>query len=295
MEKTINEMLGYVEPDKEKRLSRQPSFFEEWYDMIDDANAGQRDDKTKHISFVCDGIMRKNKCDGEDIKTDQQWRESPKRVVFLIKDQNQDGCSWIEDTRKWLVEREDNWIASSKFMRNIANALWGLTKSTPTYMPSSSEIKSEYNKITKCFQETPFAFVECKKQGGISSISNKELAYYLKNHESDGLMYKDMLYKELDILDSNIFVCTNPLIYAFVKEYVVKHKCPGTELTPVISSKDETKNEASILLHIPSKTIILCSYHPSARFGYERFYNGVVAHYHAFLKSKPQLYREFFE
>jgi hypothetical protein len=219
--------------------------------------------------------------------TEKDWKESTKRIAFLLKDQNQDGFSWVDDTRKWLVCRDDNWNVESKFLRNIANALWGIKVSSPQYLPDPKSVKQYHEDITECFRSTPFAFVECKKQGGVSKLSNKALKTYLGKDE-----YKDLLYREFDILDANIFVCTNPLIYEFVQVYLTKRKCPGSQMTRVKSVSEKDKLEASVALHLPSKSIVLCSYHPSAIMSYENFFKGVVTHYQAFVQSP--YYDEFF-
>ncbi len=293
---TINQQLGFLEPGQDEKSMQKSGLFADWYDMVANAKAGAIDKKTQHYSFVCDGIMLK-RCDDKskmDVNADKEWNDSPKRVVFLIKDQNQKGCSWIEDTRKWLVNRDDNWNVSSRFLRNLANALWGISKSSKDFLPTADCVQNQdvIIKVIKCFRETPFAFVECKKQGGIQSISNKELSYYLQNHEEAGLYYKKMLYKELDILNANIYVCTNSLIYKFVQEYI-KHNYPNTDLTPIKSIKKDGEFEASVMIHQPSKSVILCSYHPSARMGYKRYYDGVVTHYQAFVQS--EYYSQFFK
>ena len=271
---TTNQQLGFIRSEND-----MTGLFRDWYEQVKHEN-GEDD-----ISFVCDGVMYKREKD--ELTTEKDWKESTKRIAFLLKDQNQDGFSWVDDTRKWLVCQDDNWNVESKFLRNIANALWGIKVSSPQYLPDPKSVKQYHEDITECFRSTPFAFVECKKQGGVSKLSNKALKTYLGKDE-----YKDLLYREFDILDANIFVCTNPFIYEFVQVYLTKRKCPGTQMTRVNSVSEKDKLEASVALHLPSKSIVLCSYHPSAIMSYENFFKGVVTHYQAFVQSP--YYDEFF-
>lgn len=271
---TTNQQLGFIRSEND-----MTGLFRDWYEQVKHENV------EGDISFVCDGVMYKRNKD--ELKTEMEWKDSPKRIAFLLKDQNQNGSSWVDDTRTWLVCRDDNWNVESKFLRNLANALWGIAVSSPQYLPKPESVKQCHRDITECFRTTPFAFVECKKQGGISTLSNKALKTYLGKDE-----YKELLYREFDILDANIFVCTNPLIYEFVQDYLTKRKCPGTQMTRVNSALEKEKLEASVTLHLPSKSIVLCSYHPSAIMSYENFYKGVVTHYQAFVQSP--YYDEFF-
>ena len=272
---TINEKLGAIKTEKDKT-----GLFKTWYEQI------ENECQQKPVSFVCDGIMYKR--DKDELTTDKEWNESPKRVAFLLKDQNQNGYAWVDDTRKWIVCTDDNWNVKSKFLRNLANALWGISVSSPKNLPESDSVRQYYNEITECFRTTPFALVECKKQGGVSMLSNKALRIYLDKEE-----YKKLLYKEFDILNANIYVCTNSLIYQFVQNYLTTYKYPGTQMTRVNSVSKEGKLESSVTLHLPSKTVVLCSFHPSAIMSYKTYYEGVVTHYQAFVQS--EYYPHFFE
>lgn len=272
---TINEKLGAIKSEKDKT-----GLFKTWYEQV------ENECQHKPESFVCDGIMYKRGKD--ELTTDKEWNESPKRVAFLLKDQNQNGSAWVDDTRTWLVCRDDNWNVESKFLRNLANALWGINVSSPQNLPEPESVRQYYNEITECFRTTPFAFVECKKQGGVNVLSNKALKMYLNKEE-----YKKLLYQEFDILNANIYVCMSPHIYEFVQNYLIKYKYPDTQLTRVNSVSKEGELEPSVTLHFPSKTVILCSYHPSAIMSYENYYRGVVTHYQAFVQS--EYYSQFFK
>jgi hypothetical protein len=53
--------------------------------------------------------------------------------------------------------------------------------------------------------------VECKKQGGETSISDDKLKQYLNNED-----YAPLLKEEIKVLNPNVIVCTNKNIYKFI-------------------------------------------------------------------------------
>lgn len=269
--------------------------FKEWYERTEEIGHEPKDGDG-HYCLVCDGIVRKREKGSthaeDEATTEMRWEQDKKRVAFLIKDENQKGSIWADDTRNWLVEtpadntpeklkvKQNSWDLKRKFLRNIANILWGITNCTPTNPCPASEIHSNLKEIKDTFQDTPFALIECKKQGGKPSISDKTLEKYLND-------YKELLYKEFDILEPHIYVCTNEKIYDFVQAYILT-RYPNTELTRIHPEKHNR-----IRLHYPSKTIILCSYHPSARMSYEDIYNDVMDHYRTFVQDE-KLYSRIF-
>lgn len=164
-----------------------------------------------------------------------------------------------------MERKEGNRELNPKFLHNLANVFWGLSKAS-----AQNECKLEdadFDEVREYFNVKPFAFVECKKQGGKTSIDDKVLKAYLDR-------YGHFLLEELKILQPNIIVCTNQHIYDFIlKQY------PNEELITF------GKNHNSVRYHAKSGTVILCSYHPSAIISYEQFYGGVMDHYRAFLRS----------
>lgn len=93
-------------------------------------------ENTSH--FTKDGLMY-NSIPNE--QNEVNWFSSPKRVLFLLKDQNQIGEeTWDEDIREWLTDTENdtteqrlmakeaNRNLSHSFIRNIAYLFWGLSK-----------------------------------------------------------------------------------------------------------------------------------------------------------------------
>ena len=290
-----NARLGYIKsiPDDMNGL------FEKWYKRTENIGKDEKDGN-QHYCLVCDGIMRKRGKSEEEIEN--EWERDEKRIAILIKDENQkekDGAPWADDTRNWLIplntddtpkkkrQKTRNWNVSSKFLENRGQIVWGIKKAKPVSnlddLIPNTVIYTHFEDIQKSFREEPFALIECKKQAGKASIDDDVLQEYLD-------AYRKLLYEELDILQPHIFVCTNERIYKFVQEYLTKD---GTQITHVPSLEKVGEYEASVTLHLPSKSVILCSYHPSARMSYEDFYDGVLKHYYAFVQSP--YYEEFFK
>ena len=93
------------------------------------------------LAFTKDGIIYKN--DERAEKTEQNWVNSSKRILFLLKDQHQirdKGKSfWPEDIRYWLKDGEndkgdalkqkkENRELGNRFFKHLANIFWGLSK-----------------------------------------------------------------------------------------------------------------------------------------------------------------------
>ena len=253
--------LYHVTMNYNERLDK---LFDKWRQRSIENNEAK--DSKGNVIFTADGLMKKN---DDTIDVEKEWSESPKRIMFLLKDQPSE---WSDDTRLWLKDNEDeernlrvegNRNLKPRFIRNIANVFYGLSNARTADDCWLKAIPEE--DIREHFNTRPFAFVECKKQGGTTSIDDKELKTYLER-------YGDLLREEIEILNPNIFVCSSHLIYAFVIDMFNKD-----ELLTI-------PEHNSIRVHQPSGTIILCSYHPSARMNYEDFYEGVMWHYRAYLR-----------
>lgn len=286
MEKSINLQLGYIRPGRSEKSIEMAGLFDAWYHRTAQLNK-EKKDGDGHYGLVCDGLMRKRGMTDEELE--RLWWEKPMRIAFLMKDQNQKNYVYNTDARDWLLQKDKAWELQNKTFHHIANILWGLTHATPDYLCLPSDMSSSFKEIKDCFQIYPFAYIECKKQGGGPKIDDRVLESYLVD-------YKKLLYKELNILKPNVFVCTSVVIFDFVKQYLQDSYSlkTGHGFTPVISNKDDSEHEKNILLHRPSKSIILLGYHPTARGkSFEEIYEGVMDHYRAFVQSA--YYHDWFE
>ncbi len=239
------------------------ALFEVWKKESEKYNEQREATDEANIIFTEDGILEKG--DKYAIDVEAAWHNSAKRILFILKDQP---TEWCNDARLWLKE-ERNQNLQNRFIRNIANIFWGLYSSDKNNLCTYDSLIHQREQVQQCFNINPFALIESKKQGGGTSISNTTLIKYLKR-------YGDLLSKEIDILNPNMIVCTSPIIYDFVcKRY-------GQDNLERIDPVEHN----SIRIHRPSKTLIFCSYHPSARKSEQCIYEGVMDHYRAFLLSE---------
>ena len=246
-----------------------------FYEWIEESKKNNEWQSEEQIAFTEDGILEKN----EPVDVEDLWYNSRKRILFLLKDQP---TEWSDDLRLWLKKREDdnekskiqkskNWELQTPFLWKIANLFWGLYTIDNPNDCDYSKVHESFEDVKQCFQTVPFALVESKKQGGGTSITPKKLKKYLER-------YKTFLRRELDILSPNMIVCTHDSIYGFVIDYY-NEKYPDSPLRTL-------EGHNSIRIHPETKTLIFCSYHPSARISKEKFYGGVMEHYRAFLQSE---------
>ena len=82
--------------------------FKDWYERTAELGNEPTDKPYNHYCLVCDGITRKREKDStravDEAITEMAWEKDKKRVAFLIKDENQKGSIWADDTRNWLVQ-----------------------------------------------------------------------------------------------------------------------------------------------------------------------------------------------
>lgn len=254
MEKTINQQLN--------------DLFERWK-----AKSLENGEQTNDfgVIFTSDGLVYKN---DTSIDVEKEWAKSHQRVLFILKDQP---TKYSDDVRFWLrnVEGKDNTTRQanrelvSRFIHNIANIFYGLQNAS-TQNPLPLEQVS-FDAVKECFNTIPFAFIESKKQGGGTSITNKVLIEYLDK-------YSTFIKKEIEILKPNMIVCTSGVIYKRILDL----------FSPNEILEIEGHNSIKIV-NREKPILIFCSFHPSARKSYETIYEGVMDHYRAFLKHYPQI------
>ncbi|OAV66623.1 hypothetical protein Barb6XT_01846 [Bacteroidales bacterium Barb6XT] len=186
--------------------------------------------------FCRDGLMYKGDSwsDGRySGREDELWSNSPKRVLFLLKDTNKNPN---RDIREWKPTTD------KKHYLNIAYWLYGLLHfdndgNSPDF--DSIDIKE----LTSFFDDTPYAIVNSKKESGSGSIQLKELAKYISK-------YGDFLKEQILILDPDIVVCGGGQSY--LKNYVEEN---------IYNSLSKVNNW---MYYSPNDNkLVIDSYHPS--------------------------------
>ena len=108
------------------------------------------------------------------------------------------------------------------------------------------------------YEIAPIARINCKKQIGGNSISDATLMNYLKQ-------YADLLKEQIALYDANIIYCCGfsndrNIILDFVRSHYL------TDIMPVPGSEGWFYYSSS------TGKLVIDSYHPSARIGYEETY-----------------------
>ena len=135
-------------------------------------------------------------------KENIKWNECPLRVLFLTKDENTD------DNEAWDVRQETFYakryglppqnkkISGSFFYQNEACILYGLLNTKPHKMIEYNDFSWEHALTFP--DENIFARINCKKEVGYSTISDRAL--------KESIDY-DNLKEQILNLDADIFVC----------------------------------------------------------------------------------------
>lgn len=222
--------------------------------------------------FTKDGILYKNELSKQD--TLALWGESQKRVVFLLKDQNQSGkARWDEDIRYWLVgdgiNNKRNRELCTPFIKNLGYMLWGLCKVNNECDWWYNEVTKHLDEVKKFFNTQPFGLIECKKAPGGPICYDSDLKPHLDK-------YSDLLKREIEILNPNIIVCTNHHIYAKVRTFYLED-----ELEEYVAEGD-----GKVSYHPASGTIIALGTHPASRKNKESIYEDLMWPYRNFLRNR---------
>lgn len=249
------------------------SIFKKWIEMSEKNGEARENYGNQKIIFTYDGLMEKP---DSNVDVEKDWEKENIRVMFLLKDQPSKDTN---DARKWLIDDKNgarNSDLKPKFIHNIANLFYGIYHSRIGNVVSFESLDKE--KVKNTFLTKPFAFVECKKQGGETSISDDKLKQYLNNKD-----YAPLLKEEIQVLNPNVIVCTNENIYQFIIDmYGVDND------SSKIPDPDHKHNSIRIRSekNSKSKLIVLLTYHPSAIQSYKTFFEGAMDHYRAFLNSE---------
>lgn len=243
------------------------TLFDEWKESLIQEYGNQQE-----VFFTRDGLMYNNNMSIED--TDLAWKESDKRIMFILKDQpsvesDDDARLWIRttvmDNVKGQKQKEANRTLKTKFLRIITRLFWGLYNSNKEWLCWFDEAKTE--DIISLVNNVPFAFVESKKLQGKPEIKDKELSEHLSK-------FGAFLQREIDILNPNFIVCMGQPIYDFVLKFFKEKGCVTKVYRNLHVYEAEKENE---------KVTILYSGHPSSRSSEQAIYDGAMEWYRYYI------------
>lgn len=234
-----------------------------------------------NFNFTADGLLYKNHQSIE--QTESEWLHSSKKVLFLLKDQNQKSeVKWDEDIRYWLKDRESdrpqdlenkskNRTLTNSFIKCLAYLLWGIIKADNENDWWYEEVEMHHDEVVELFNTLPFAFVECKKMPGGGSLDSAVLKQHLRN-------YGTFLKQEIEILNPNIIVCTSQQSYDFVLK-MYPNDLVGLD------------GNMKFRYHPGKHLLIILSLHPSARRSNKGIYDDFMYHYRLFIHHQSVLIR----
>lgn len=202
-------------------------------------------------------------------KEEELWHNANRRLLIITKELN--------DTEAWNVREEtgrQNCAAFSyqkgvPFIKNLRMWSYGLLNSTSDYYPEFDKSR-DMNVSGPFFENAPIAHINCKKQCGGAKINQKTLSEYINK-------YSIFLKKQIALYNADIIICCGSangqnIILDFVKSQYLKdmHIVEGT---------------CNWIYYSPSTgKIVIDSYHPSARIGYQEVYEDMMSGFMETLK-----------
>lgn len=231
------------------------------------------------LNFTKDGLLYKNHQTIE--QTESVWQQSAKRVLFLLKDQNQkDEIKWDEDIRYWLKDRDcdrpqdlenkrKNRELANSFIKCLAYQFWGIIKADLENDWWYEEVEMHHKEVVELFNNLPFAFVECKKIPGDGNLRPSVLKHHLRN-------YGSFLKQEIEILNPNIIVCTSQQSYDFVLK-MYPNEFVGLD------------GNMNFRYHPEKKLLVIYSLHPSARKSNKGIYDNFMNDYRQYIQYQSEL------
>ncbi len=155
-----------------------------------------------YIDDYYDGAIRR--CQHESAIENTMWNECPLRVLFLTKDENTDGNEAWDVRRetfyakKYGLPPKNKTMSGSFFYQNEACILYGLLNTKPHKMIKYNDFSWE--QALRFPDENIFARINCKKEVGYSTISDRVLKESIDK-------YFDNLKEQILKIDADIFVC----------------------------------------------------------------------------------------
>lgn len=232
---------------------REEEIQEEWLRMATANNDAE--------SLCTDGLLFRGPISYEDgfwsrVKGDEErrWLEAPRRLLILTKDLNDDeGWDIRQETGRYneIAFSYERAIAFYKNLRMWSYLmLFGQIGNMPTFKTAR-----DMNVTGPFYESAPIARVNCKKQVGNGSISDATLMRYLE-------AYAPLLKQQIALYDANIIYCCGfSNERNIILDFVRAHYLP--DLMPIPGCD-------GWFYYSPSaRKLVVDSYHPSARIGYE--------------------------
>jgi hypothetical protein len=227
------------------------------------------------VFFVKDGIPYKPNAKEEGYEC-EIWNKIDKKVLFLLKDQNQGKDKnkfWNDDTRVWFrdenIKGHKSELFTKKHFKVLTYCLYGILNPTMEFQDIN------YIDAINNFDIQPFAYVECKKQPGTKTCPSNLINSYLYK-------YKNYLEAEINILKPNIIVCSCQEIFDFVNNEILKESIKKQSFK---NDFDSHKRDTIIFHQEFNKLVVLIPHPSTPGLGYEYYYNFLMTPYKTAIKS----------
>ncbi len=185
------------------------------------------------------------------------WNDSTKRILFVGKELNDPDNPY--DSRVVMKYDPENDIkVSHQFLKSMLFITKGLIESTAEKAAAFNVTESMEN-LMGIWDKAAVAKINVKKQPGGAVADMVEINSSMQE-------YRNLLRKQLQLLDANIIVCCDNRagILSIIKELVYPD---------AVQLLDEAWYDKL------SNTLLIESYHLSARMSYEKRYNRVIRNY----------------
>lgn len=220
-------------------------------------------------SIETDGVAYKgviNTFSGSDGKTYHErkagkeediWNNSDKRILFIAKELNNPNNPY--DSRVVVTfNPEEGIVPSNKFIKAMLFITSGLLHSTDK-SPAAFNKDEPMKNLMADWDSAAVAKINVKKQPGGATSSFAEISKSMED-------YKEFLVRQIKLLNANIIICCDGrgVILSAIKDWVYPNAKQINEFTWY--DKD-------------SETLLIKSYHLSARKSYKNIYDRVIAGY----------------
>lgn len=249
---------------------KEEALFKRWEEFAKSKN---------HMNFAPDGLLyRGDATTGDEpegnnwvwgtVPADEEkrWNDARKRLLIVTKDLN-DEAPWdirFETGFKNTCEKDFDWNICIAFYKNLRMWSYGLLNTDDNGNYPSFEEAANMDNSAPFYLKAPIARMNVKKECGGGRVYDSVLRKHIKT-------YKNYIIEQLDIYDkADIILACSPIIKDFIiEDYFKEYK--------KIADWTSFDQFGQWIFYSPStKKILVNSYHPSNRKGYEIPYNDMM-------------------
>ena len=235
---------------------KEDALYEDWYNSYS---------AEEQKNFCFDGLMF-GRNDDRNAEA-EKWLKAKRRVLFLMKDTNDNPG---DDIRWWPLGNEKNPDGSIKpthrFYIVLFKWLWALNEVTADHLPVFDKSKDEYVELARKY---PMAQVNVKKLSGGAQVNNDEVIDFYNRDE------RFVNYQIRELLNPNIIVCGGG-----------SGTLTDIVLQRIYGDKHFEQINTWCFYCAESDLLVIDSYHPSARVCNEDKFDEMIANVQQVYKLK---------